>query len=177
MSDAPAPVSQPQPLDPAHDGVAAALLAACPGGGTAAVAALRADPAASLYGRFDGDEPVAVYALRKVGLTTEVTHLAVAAAHRGRGHGRACLADALTLAGPRPLVAETDDAGLGFHRACGFKLVGKRRGPDGTTRYRMGAHAPRPAAGPQPLRLTAPRPAPATGAPAAPVALTEGTSR
>jgi hypothetical protein len=39
-------------------------------------------------------------------------------------------------------VAETDEDGLGFYKACGFKLVGRRTHPSGTFRYRVGWHAP-----------------------------------
>jgi hypothetical protein len=44
--------------------------------------------------------------------------------------------------GRRPLVAETDEEGLGFYKACGFKMVGRRKHPSGAVRYRIGWHAP-----------------------------------
>ena len=132
-------------LAPAHDDQAASILAPCtPDGNAATLAALRADPDTALYGAFAGDDLVALYALRTPGLTVELTLLVVAPAHRRRGHGRACLDDALRRAGKRPLVAETDAATLPFYTAAGFKLVGKRRHPSGALRYRLGWHAPRP---------------------------------
>ncbi|MGB3329397.1 MAG: hypothetical protein WBA46_10615, partial [Thermomicrobiales bacterium] len=52
------------------------------------------------------------------------------------------LTDALRRSGKRPLTAETDEDGLPFYKACGFKLVGRRVHPSGTVRYRIGWHAP-----------------------------------
>ena len=139
-----------RPLDPSRDAEAAALLAACTPHGTVEagrelLAAARAETDTSLYGLFAGDDLAAVYALRKTGLSLELSLLVVAEPLRRRGHGRACLADALRRAGKRPLVVETDEATLGFYRAAGFKLVGKRRDPSGSVRYRFGWHAPTPA--------------------------------
>lgn len=135
--------------DPVWHETAGALLAAATGAGTpeagaAVLAEARTDPHRHVYGLVVDQTLVAVYATAKRGLATEVTHLAVRQDARRQGHGRACLVDALRRAGKRPLVAETDEAGLGFYRACGFKLVGKRRHPDGAVRYRLGWHAPRP---------------------------------
>jgi ribosomal protein S18 acetylase RimI-like enzyme len=137
------------PLDPGRDKVAAAILAAATGAGTvergrAVLAEARNDPNAAVYGLTVGDELAAVYVLRKVSLMNEIACLAVAEGHRRQGHGRACLHDALLRSGRRPLVVETDEAGLGFYKACGFKLVGKRKRPDGGVRYRLGWHAPLP---------------------------------
>lgn len=153
-------------LDPDREPEAATILAAATGGGSptvgaAVLAAARRDPETEVFGRVDRGELVAVYTLRRAGLSMEIPLLAVAPAHRRRGHGRACLTDALARAGKRPLVAETDDGGLPFYRAVGFKLVGKRRDPSGAVRYRLGWHAPRPGlAERSPLQLFAPpRPA------------------
>jgi len=136
-------------LDPARDEAAAAIFAAATGEGTiergrAKIAEARSDPAASVYGLTVDDELAAVYILRKVTLMNEIACLAVGEGHRRRGHGRACLYDALLRSGRRPLVVETDDESIGFYRACGFKLVGKRKRPDGGVRYRLGWHAPLP---------------------------------
>ena len=135
-------------LDPAVDGSAGVVLADCtversPAAGRALLARLRADPDTSLYGLVFEDQALLVYALRRVPMSLELTHLAIAKPLRGQGLGRACLHDALVRAGTKPLVAETDDATLPFFKACGFKLFGKRRGADGSVRYRLGAHAPR----------------------------------
>ncbi len=135
------------PLDPTRDAEAAAILAACtldgtPEAGRAVLADARCDPERDIYGLAVGDTLVAVCVTRKAPLSVEITHLAVAGARRRQGYGRACLQDALRRAGKRPLVVETDEAGLGFYRACGFKLVGRRRHPSGAARYRLGWHAP-----------------------------------
>ncbi len=138
------------PLDPSQDDEAAAILAAATWEGTgsagaAALAAARHDHDTVVRGATVDGELVAVYALRLAGASAELALLAVAPPHRRHGHGRACLTDALRRAGRRPLVVETDDDALAFYTAAGFKLIGKRRHPSGTVRYRLGWHAPRPA--------------------------------
>lgn len=136
-------------LDPARDDAAAAILAAASSTvecARAVLAEARADPDASIYGVTANGDLVAAYILWKVGLANEIRPLAVAAGHRRQGHGRACLYDALLRSGRRPLVVETDEETLAFYKRCGFKLVGKRRRPDGTMRYRLGWHAPLPRA-------------------------------
>jgi ribosomal protein S18 acetylase RimI-like enzyme len=136
-------------LDPARDEAAAAILATCTFEGTveagrAILRAARADEASEVYGLTVRGDLVAVQILKKIPMSLEVTALAVAEGHRRQGHGRACLTDALRRAGKRPLVAESDEAGLPFYKAVGFKLVGRRTGPGGTPRYRLGWHAPTP---------------------------------
>jgi ribosomal protein S18 acetylase RimI-like enzyme len=136
-------------LDPARDETAAAIIAAAMGEGSTergreVVAGARNEPDSAIYGLTVNDELAAVYVLRKAKLMNEIACLAVAAGHRRQGHGRACLYDALLRSGRRPLVVETDDEAVGFYKACGFKLVGKRKRPDGTVRYRLGWHAPLP---------------------------------
>jgi len=150
-------------LDPALDEEAAAIIAATTGAGTTQrgremLGGLRADDAVELYGLFAGGALAAVYTLRREALANEVTHLAVKDGERRKGHGRACLQDALRRSGKRPLIVETAEDAIGFYKACGFKLVGRRKQPSGTVRYRLGWHAPRPAAS----ALT-PRPAPRCG--------------
>jgi len=136
-------------LNPSHDDAAAHVLAACTREGTleagrALVASVRSDPDAELYGLAFEQQVLLAYALRRAPMSMELTYLAVASSLRRQGLGRATLADAVRRAGARPLVAEVDDAVLPFFKACGFKLFGKRQAPDGTPRYRLGAHAPRP---------------------------------
>ena len=41
-------------------------------------------------------------------------------------------------------MVEADETGFAFYKAIGFKMVGKRKRPDGTVRYRLGWHAPMP---------------------------------
>jgi ribosomal protein S18 acetylase RimI-like enzyme len=149
----PVPVSIAS-LDPARDEAAAAILALATGTGRIergreVIAGARSDPDAAIYGLSVGGALVAVYVLRKATLMNEIACLAVAEGHRRQGHGRACLYDALLRSGRRPLVVETDDDAVGFYKACGFKLVGKRKRPDGVVRYRLGWHAPltKPAVG------------------------------
>src|SRR5690606_36802210 len=91
-------------------------------------------------GRLDG-----AYTLRRDGMANEVDIIAVAKDHRRSGFGRILLMDALRRSGRRPLVDETDEEGLPFYMACGFKMVGRRKHTDVTFRYRIGWHEPRPA--------------------------------
>lgn len=147
VSISPASGSAIRPLDPERDLEAGAILAASTYAGTeeAGLTVLdraRADPESTVYGLTIGDDVVAVYITRRIPLSLEVTALAVAAEHRRRGHGRACMTDALRRAGKLPLVVETDDDALGFYKKCGFKLVGRRLSPGGRVRYRLGWHAP-----------------------------------
>ena len=140
-----------EPLGPEWDEIAATILAPCTSMGTAeagqaALRDLRQEDGATLYALIDGGALVAAYALRKNGLALEIAWLVVAPDQRRRGFGRTCLHDALRRAGKRPLVAEADDDSLPFYRGVGFKLVGKRRAPNGSTRFRLSWHSPRPGA-------------------------------
>jgi ribosomal protein S18 acetylase RimI-like enzyme len=153
-SDAAGPVPQPArvsitSLDPERDEAAAAILASATGKGSTAqgrefIAEARIDPNASIYGLSVGSTLVAVYVLRKASQMNEIACLAVAEGQRRQGHGRASLYDALLRSGRRPLAVETDDDAVGFYQACGFKVVGKRKQPNGVMRYRLGWHAPIP---------------------------------
>ena len=134
-------------VDSSRDPQAAVVVVACTTEGTIdrgreLLAVARAESDTAVYGRFASDNLAAVYAMRKTGLSLELRSLSVAERYRGQGYGLACLDDALRRAGKRPLVVETDEATLGFYRAAGFKLVGKRRDPGGSARYRLGWHAP-----------------------------------
>lgn len=137
-----------RPLTPAEDEAAAMIAAAATGDGTAergreALRRLRtADERANVYGLFAHGALVAVYGLRREGMANEIGPIAVKEGERRKGYGRSCLQDALRRSGRRPLVVETDEDGLDFYKACGFKLVGKRKDPSGTVRYRLGWHAP-----------------------------------
>ena len=134
-----------------RDGEAAAILADATGAGTveaaqAKLSEARASGPNRVFGGIIDDQLVGAYTLRRDGMANEVGIIAVAKDHRRRGFGRILLMDALRRSGRRPLVAETDEEGLPFYKACGFKMVGRRKQPDGTFRYRIGWHAPRPAA-------------------------------
>ena len=64
--------------------------------------------------------------------------IAAARASADDVHGRA------VPRGKTPLVLTANDESVGFAKAVGFKIVGKRRQPDGTFLTRLGWHAPRP---------------------------------
>ncbi len=137
------------PLEPGHDAAAAVILAPCAPdrsveGGQQLLASARADQHADIYGLFAGDELAAVYVLKTIPFAREIAYLAVREGYRGRGFGRACLVDAVRRSGRRPLAVESTEETAGFYKACGFRVIGKRRGPDGSVRYRLGWHAPRP---------------------------------
>jgi len=87
-------------------------------------------------------ELVGVYALRRDGLANDLATIAVRPDRQRRGIGRLLLQDALRRSGKRPLTAETPEATLGFFKACGFKLVGRRVQPSGAVHFRVGWHAP-----------------------------------
>ncbi len=134
-------------ISPSGRDAAAHVLASATGEGTTEAAAtaiegLIASDKAGLYGGFIGRELVAAYGIRRDGMSNEIPIIAVRGDHQRRGIGRALLQDALRRSGKRPLVVETDDEGLPFYKACGFKLFGKRPHPSGTVRYRLGWHAP-----------------------------------
>ena len=156
---APAPVAAWReapfrPIEPetGQEEAVAGLLAACAPageteGGRALLARFRSEEGTEVYGLTIDSDVVAVYALRRVPMARELAAVTVALGYRRQGLGRAALADALRRCGARPLVAEADEATLAFYRACGFKPVGRRTGPDGSPRYRLGLHAPRPRPG------------------------------
>jgi len=136
------------PLPPEFDREAAAVLADCPALGSveaaaAAIAALRDSADGELYGWLDGEVLVAVYGLRKAGLSYELPWLAVAPSWRGRRYGRSALVDALRRCGRKPLTLEADESGKGWFEGIGFRTVGRRPTGGGGFRYRMGWYAPR----------------------------------
>ena len=136
------------PLPPAFDREAAGILADCPALGSAeaaasAIGALRDDPEGAIYGWLDGEELIAVYGLRKAGLSYDLPWLAVAPAWRGRRYGRSALVDALRRCGRKPMTVEADERGKGWFETIGFRTVGRRPTAGGEFRYRMGWYAPR----------------------------------
>jgi GNAT superfamily N-acetyltransferase len=136
------------PLSPELADTAALLLAACPILGSeeaaaAALAALRADPEGEVYGWQEDDALVAVYGLRRAGLSYELPWLAVAPDRRGQRYGRSALVDALRRCGRKPLTALADEPLKGWFEQVGFRIVGRKRLPDGGYRYRLGWYAPR----------------------------------
>jgi ribosomal protein S18 acetylase RimI-like enzyme len=135
-------------LPPELDGAAAALLAACPILGSekaaaAAISTLRAEPEGEVYGWQEDDMLIAVYGLRRAGLSYELPWLAVAPDRRGQRFGRSALVEALRRCGRKPLTVQADEALKGWFEQVGFRIVGRRRLPDGGYRYRLGWYAPR----------------------------------
>ena len=137
-----------RPLPPGLDEAAAGLLADCPALGSTesaagGIATLRADADGEIYGWVDGDALIAVYGLRKAGLSYELPWLAVAPSWRGQRYGRSALVDALRRCGRKPMTLEADESGKGWYQSIGFRTVGRRPSPNGGFRYRMGWYAPR----------------------------------
>jgi ribosomal protein S18 acetylase RimI-like enzyme len=137
-----------EPLPPSLDATAAGLLAECPSLGSAeaaaaAISALRDDADGDIYGWLDGPELIAVYGLRKAGLSYELPWLAVAPSWRGQRYGRSALVDALRRCGRKPMTLEADETGKGWFESIGFRTVGRRPDARGGFRYRMGWYAPR----------------------------------
>ncbi|MGC4190785.1 MAG: GNAT family N-acetyltransferase [Thermomicrobiales bacterium] len=134
-------------LPPHDEARATAILAPATGEGTAEAAAsvlseLRDAADAAIYGAYLDRVLVGAYGIKRDGMANTIAIIAVKEAQRRRGIGRAMLTDALRRSGKRPLTAETNEEGLPFYKACGFKLVGRRVHPSGAVRYRIGWHAP-----------------------------------
>jgi hypothetical protein len=150
------------PPPPETDDALAELLTrilpgASPAGAVAFLANLRANPEMALYAAFDGETPLALYLLRKVGVTTELILVAVPPdADPALGLEAAAVKDAGGRVGKRPLTVETSEAVVDWYKSLGFKMVGRRKRPDGSWSYRLGWHAPRPAE-----NAISPRPSPA----------------
>jgi predicted GNAT family N-acyltransferase len=109
----------------------------------AAIAVLRDDADGEIYGWVEGGELVAVYGLRKSGLSFELTWLAVDPVWRGKRYGRSALVDALRRCGRKPMTVQADEPLKGWFESIGFRVVGRKRNPDGAMRYRLGWYAPR----------------------------------
>ena len=136
------------PIDPIFDAQAANLLE----GWTtflgfqdreAMIESLRGDEAVSLYGVTVNEDLVVAIVTRQVHLMDELVAIAVREDFRGHGIGELALADTIRRSGRRPLVVECPDAIRPWFLNKGFKMVGRRTGPNGEIRYRLGAHAPR----------------------------------
>jgi GNAT superfamily N-acetyltransferase len=134
-------------VSPSERETAASILAPATGEGTAAAALAHIVDVESgsgvLLGAFIGGEMIAAYTIRKDGMANQVSLIAVREDYRRRGIGRSLLHDALQRSGRRPVTIETDDVGLPFYKACGFKVFGRRPQPSGITRWRLGWHTPR----------------------------------
>lgn len=137
-----------RPLAPDDDALAAAILAEATGENTPEAAQIVMDRARTsgndrVIGGWLNDVLIGAYTIERDGMANQVTIIAIAPEFRRQGFGKTMLMDALRRSGRRPLTAETDDDALGFYKACGFKMVGRRKHPSGIFRYRVGWHAPR----------------------------------
>lgn len=138
-----------RPLAAKDDAPAAHLLAEATGENTAEAAQLVIERARTggddrVIGGWLNDTMIGAYTIERDGMANQVSLIAVAPNHRLKGFGKMMLLDALRRSGRRPLTAETDEDALGFYKANGFKMVGRRKHPSGIFRYRVGWHAPRP---------------------------------
>lgn len=154
------------PIEPEQEpAVASLLVSAMPGispdGAAGFLATLRTDPGATVVAALADGQATAAYVLRKVGVTSELL-LVVAdpAADPALGLEAAAVRDAGNRVGRRPLTVETSERALEWYKGLGFKLVGKRRKPDGSWGYRLGWHGRRDAP-------AAPSDVPLAGAPVA----------
>lgn len=86
--------------------------------------------------------PVASYILAPAQMSIEMPLIAVRREMRRKGIGTIILQDALRRSGGRPVVAETPEETLPFFASVGFKKFGRRKGPNGVPRYRVGWHTP-----------------------------------
>lgn len=133
-------------VSPSERDAAARILASATGQRTPEAALLQiADDEGTggvLLGAYLGGEMIAAYTIRKDGMANQIGLIAVHENYRRRGIGRSLLHDALLRSGRRPVTIETDEAGLPFYKACGFKVFGRRPQPSGAVRWRLGWHAP-----------------------------------
>lgn len=127
-----------RPLAPEEFAAAVALVAGAGAHPPESVAELNDDPAALLFGREKDGQLVAVFALRREGLTMALPLLAAKTAW----DEWLTLKDAIELAGRWPVVVETTEATARTYQQAGFRMVSRRKAPDGTYRYRLGWHVP-----------------------------------
>lgn len=138
------------PLDPDREADAARLMVAAlpdvsPEGAAGFFRVMAEDPGGAVHLASEEGRPVALYVLRKVGVTTELLMIAVdPAVDPARQLELAAVRDAAIRVGKRPLTVETSEQALAWYKALGFKVVGKRPRPDGTVSYRLGWHGPKP---------------------------------
>lgn len=141
MSATPLPPFVPL-AGPDRDDIVALLADAGVPHDAAAVQGWLADERVTVAGWREGERLVAAYVIRRVSLMNEVEIVAVAPDRWRQGLGRAAMQDALRRSGKRPLAVEADAGAAPFFKRIGFKIVGKRRQPDGSLRERLGWHAP-----------------------------------
>jgi hypothetical protein len=86
--------------------------------------------------------PIASFILAPAQMSIEMPLIAVRTEMRRRGIGTIIARDAVRRAGHRPVVTETPEALMPFFTHVGFKKFGRRKGPNGEVRYRVGWHTP-----------------------------------
>ncbi len=148
----PAPTGDDQQLDvrlmqPEDRTLAAMLLAdATPEGTEAAAAAIvahhEANEGSAIFLVYLSGMPIAAFILAPAQMSIEMPLIAVRSEIRRRGIGTIIVQDAVRRAGNRPVVAETPESVLPFFTHVGFKKFGRRSGPDGAVRWRVGWHTP-----------------------------------
>lgn len=144
------------PLEPAYESQAIAMLepwAQFHGyeNGEAFLSAAQADEDTDVMSVTVNDTLAILIVTRRVKMMNELLALVVEPSYRGHDLGKLALIDAVRRAGHRPLVVECSDTMRPYFLKQGFRMVGRRKGPNGELRYRMGAHAPRPEGEPDPL--------------------------
>ncbi len=86
--------------------------------------------------------PIAAYVLTPAQMSVEMPLIAVRPEMRRKGIGTIIARDAVRRAGHRPVVVETPEATMPFFTKVGFKKFGRRKGPGGELRWRLGWHTP-----------------------------------
>ncbi|HEV2127978.1 MAG TPA: GNAT family N-acetyltransferase [Thermomicrobiales bacterium] len=134
-------------MGPNHRHLAAMILADATPEGTEE-AALRvieqheATEGSAIFIAYLSGMPIAAFILTPAQMSIEMPLIAVRKEIRGRGIGKVIALDAVRRAGNRPVVTETPESALPFFTAIGFKKFGRRKGPNGELRWRVGWHTP-----------------------------------
>jgi hypothetical protein len=152
-----------------EDELAAArmIVAAMPGasleGASGFLRAMASDDLASVFVTPEAGDLLALYVLRKNGVVTDLLLIVVDPdADPAAGLERLAVKDAAGRIGRRPLTVETGERAVEWYKSLGFKMVGKRKKPDGSVSYRLGWHGPKPGqAAPGGVETVEPCPEPA----------------
>lgn len=134
-------------MEPGDRTLAAMLLADATAEGTEEAAARVIDTYAATEGAaiflvYLNGLPIAAFILAPARMSVELPLIAVRREMRRRGIGTILARDAVRRAGNRPVVSETPEALLPFFTHVGFKKFGRRTGPGGEVRWRVGWHTP-----------------------------------
>jgi GNAT superfamily N-acetyltransferase len=134
-------------MQPDQRPLAAMILADATAEGTedaasAALEALEAGEGNAIFIVYLAGLPIASFVLVPAQMSIEMPLIAVRPEMRRRGIGTIIARDAVRRAGHRPVVVETPEDVLPFFTAVGSKKFGRRKGPNGEIRYRVGWHTP-----------------------------------